>query len=401
SMLVAAIGIGAIMVARVHLRTAGNADDREQARILAQSGLDLARLWVSTDPSWRTTRSQGAWGGATVLGSGSFTISATDPVDGNFANSPLDPLRINALGYRGGARQKLQLTLVPVPVAYSCLGAAMFSAGTLSVSTGIVSTTGLIATNGNVVLASGATIDANAEAVGTMSGANYLGSKNSGVAARTLPDATAFDYYVANGTAISFAATGGDLTGVLLSPANNPFGATDPNGIYVIDCAGGTMRIKSCRVVGTLVILNCKSDSVVDLQVNLAPAVANYPALMVKGSIAFLYTTAALAETTGRNFNPAGTPFGGMSNATTTDTYPSIINGLVYVSENLTMKNSNNVGGPLIVGGTLVSDNAVNVTWDATCLNNPPPGFFSAAPMKVQGGSCKQVLVTEGDLTLP
>ena len=39
----------------------------------------------------------------------------------------------------------------------------------------------------------------------------------------------------------------------VLSPGNNPYGATDPAGIYVIDCAGATIRIRYSRINARIV----------------------------------------------------------------------------------------------------------------------------------------------------
>lgn len=391
SLLVSVIGVAALTAVRVQIRTASNSNDCEEARSYAQSGLELARNWINSDSSWRTNRTSGST--ATLsFGAGSFAISMVDPVDNDFTNSPLDPVKITAVGYKGRAQQQLQVMLTPTPAGYSCLNAAIFSGGSLTVNTGRITATGAsVATNSNMAVTG--TLDANAEATGSFAGTSYLGSKTSGVAARRLPDGSAFDYYVRNGTAIPYASIGGaDLNGVLLSPANNPFGTPDPNGIYVIDCGGNTIRVKNCRIVGTLVILNCKNDSTIDNQVNFAPAVANLPTLMVKGTITFQFNTNTLAEAAGKNFNPPGAPYNGVSNTTTTDTYPSIINGLVYVSGNLIMKNNNALGGPLIVGGGLFSDNTITTTYDATYLTNPPPGFFDPPPMKPSSSSWAQTV---------
>src|SRR5262249_45424615 len=154
-----------------------------------------------------------------------------------------------------------------------------------------------------------------------------------------------------------------------LSPANNPYGATNPNGIYVIDCGGNTINIRNCRIVGTLVLLNARSDSLVDNQVNFAPAVANFPTLMVQGSMTFQYDTTPVSESSAsRNFNPPSTPYNGVSNSTTSDTYPSILNGLVYISGNLSTKNSNALGGPVIVGGTFTANGSISLKYDSTYL---------------------------------
>jgi hypothetical protein len=390
SLLVGVIGVAALTAVRVQIRTAANTSDSEEARIYAQSGVELARLWVNDDVTdWRTKRVSGA-PTTLPLGSGTVSVTLTDPVDGDLANSPLDPVLVTATGYKGRARQQVLVTLRPAPIGYSCLNAALTANGAFVTSAGRV-TGWLVATNATMSVTGSAVMDANTEAVGSFTGTAYLGSKTPGVAARKMPDATAFDYYVQNGTAIPYASLAlGELNGVLLSPANNPFGPTNPNGIYVIDCAGNTIYVRNVRVVGTLVILNCKLDSAIDAPVNLSPAVANFPALMVKGSIAFQYGGSALSEAAGKNYNPPGTPDDGVSNLTTTDTYPSIIDGLTYVSGNLTLGNGNALGGPLVVGGTVTSAQNLSLRYDTTYLTNPPPGFFDPPPMKVLAGTWAQ-----------
>src|SRR5205085_1993061 len=102
-------------------------------------------------------------------------------------------------------------------------------------------------------------------------------------------------------------------------------------------------------------LLNPRNDSYFDNEVLMEPAVANYPVLLVKGSIIFQYDTTLLRENAyGGNFNPPGTPYNGVSNNNQTDTYPSILNGLVYVSGDLNVKSADlAIAGPLIVGGNL------------------------------------------------
>ena len=389
SLLVAVIGVAALTAVRVQLRTSANSSDAEDARVLAQSGVEWVRALINLDPNWRTNYTSGS--SATIaLGGGSFTASAADPVDNDYTNSPLDPIRINVTGFKGRARQKVTVTLAPSLTANTCLNAAMSVAGVASFTSGTV-TGGLIATNSNMVLTGSTKMDTNVEATGTFSGTSYYASKTSGVAARQMPDSTAFDYYIRNGTSIPYP-SGKDLANIVLSPASNPYGTANPLGIYVMDCADKTVNVKNVRVVGTLVLLNPKNDSTVDLQVNFAPAVPNYPTLMVLGSITFSYDNTSLTEGASKNFNPPGTPYNGVSNLTTTDTYPSILNGLVYVSGNLILKNNNTLGGPLIVGGTMTSANNLTVKYDSTYLNSPPPGFFDVPPMKVSASTWAQTV---------
>jgi hypothetical protein len=371
SLLVSVIGIAALTALRVQIRTNENTNDCEEARLYACSGVELARYWINSDVDWRKTQTSGT----TItksFGNGTFTITMTDPTDGELKNSPLDPVTITAIGYRRKARQAIQVTLVPNPTGYSCISGTAVCAGAVNLTgSAAINSDPTVYSDGTIVLASSASIDAPVEAVGACTGANFYRSKTTGATARTFPDpTTVFDYYIANGTAIALKdISGSKIEKCLLSPTSNPWGATNPLGIYVVDCANNKIIVQDCRIVGTLVLLNAKSDSVLDGNVNLAPAVSNFPALMVKGTITMQSdsTTMLSESTTGCNMNPAGTPYNGTNNSTKTDTYPSIINGLVYVSGDLTIKgHDQNFGGPIIVEGTLVGDHIMTVTSSAT-----------------------------------
>ena len=55
--------------------------------------------------------------------------------------------------------------------------------------------------------------------------------------------------------------------------------------IYVIDCGGQSIMVQNMRLAGTLVLLNTGSNSAIQGSVNMAPSVANYPTLLVSGSL--------------------------------------------------------------------------------------------------------------------
>jgi len=286
------------------------------------------------------------------------------------------------------------VTLEASTVPLKCLEVAVISGGNGTFG-GNVSCNQTIATNASFLASSGATVDSDVEAVGSIGGSNIYGSRTTGVDARKMPDATAFDYYVTNGTPIKYSSLGGGgaLRDCVLSPGENPFGSsTNPQGIYVIDCRGNTLTIRNCRIVGTLVVLNAGAGSLMKDSVNLAPAVTGYPCFMVRGDFDIEIDNAPLSEGGVYNFNPPSTPYGGTSNATMTDSYPSVLQGLVYISGNLTSRNELTVRGALVVGGTCQADETVAVTWQRASMKSPPPGFFEPPQMKVVPHTWKQIV---------
>ena len=206
-----------------------------------------------------------------------------------------------------------------------------------------------------------------------------------------MPDPnTVYDYYkdIVNGTPIDINTIPDDsgvytISGVVLSPTSNPFGAgaTNPEGIYIIDAQGSRLKIEYSRIVGTLVILNGSAFcSYVQRTVNWEPAVPNYPALLVQGPLCLYMDSGILDEKdAGTSLNPEGTPYGDPGNwdSDTDDTYPSIINGLVYAESRLDAASHPVVDGVVVSGGNgnLTPFLILDLTFDRTYLDNPPPGF--------------------------
>src|SRR6185369_2208038 len=111
SMVVTVMAVGAIAIVRAQARGNDALGDAAEARLYALSAIDLGRLWISQDSSWRTNRPNGIWASNQTIGNGTFTLEATDPIDGNILNRPHDPLVLKATAHKGSATQILQVTL--------------------------------------------------------------------------------------------------------------------------------------------------------------------------------------------------------------------------------------------------------------------------------------------------
>lgn len=181
---------------------------------------------------------------------------------------------------------------------------------------------------------------------------------------------------------------------MVISPASNPYPPYNTNGqgIYVLDCAGIDITISTTRIVGTLVLLNPGPNSQIHTAVNWEPAVVNYPALLVSGGMAIRFQAGTFQETSlSGSLNPPGTPYNGVEDTDTDDTYPSVIKGLVYVSGALTIPAQDPAfDGVLLAGVGLTADAILNLTYQPIFLNNPPPGFSAPVQMIVSPGSWKR-----------
>ena len=119
----------------------------------------------------------------------------------------------------------------------------------------------------------------------------------------------------------------------------------------------------------------------------------NYPALLVRGSMTIKIDSEPLSESSrGINFNPPGTPYLAVEDSDEEDDYPSMISGLIYVSENLSVSKSPILEGVTIVGQTLTATDMLDLTYKSTYFDNPPPGFFTVPRMSIANGSWKQVV---------
>ena len=413
TLIVMTMGLAGLIAVRSQARSSNSLNDAVDSRLYALAGIDFARLQIAQNTNWRTTFSNGAWTTNQSIGVGNLSVSVVNP-NGALNRNPFDPVTVTATGVKYGATHISQVTLVAQPIPFTCLNAAATANSAISISPGTMvygfnetlASNGSVTANSVLLLLNWPTIYPNVEAVTYIAGSGFQGTTTSGVAARTMPDSTVFNYYTANGTSINIASLGSPATlqNVVLSPASNPYGAqTNSQGIYVIDCQNQPITISQCRIVGTLVLLNAGSTSSVQGNVNFAPAVSNYPCLLVQGSITIQFdSTTPLQESKSpaTNFNPAGanppataTPYpwgSGSYNSTTTDSYASTISGPVYVSGDLTTANAP-LFNILVVGGALSSSGQISLGYDQSYFNNPPPGFCTI-PMVVSPGSWQQVV---------
>lgn len=392
-LLVMAAGLAAVGTTRMRSRTISQGSDTMRAELLAESAVERAMTYINADANWRNTYNSGVETPQKTLGPGTVTFKLVDEVDGDLSNSSADPVRVYGIGRVGKSTQVFSV-IASSGIALDCLGAAVCVGGDVALSSSTVVGVGMTMASNGSVSATTAVVGPRVEAVGAISGITYAGGTLSPAPARTLPAATVFDVYKANGNAINYnSIPSGVISNCLLSPTNNPFGGgTNAQGIYVIDCQNNDLQITTCRIVGTLVLLNAGAGSCVQTKVLMEPAVSNFPCLMVQGPFTLKTNSVALSEGGVVNFNPAGCGYpypGGSTNINMTDSYPNVINGLVYVSGNLTT-NSNPAVHSLVVGGTWTAAGTLTLSYTNRYLLNPPPGFGSLGNVAAVPGSWRR-----------
>jgi hypothetical protein len=187
----------------------------------------------------------------------------------------------------------------------------------------------------------------------------------------------------------------------VLSPTSNPFGSTNPNGVYVIDCGGSALRIERCRIVGTLVLLNPGPGSAITGPVSWEPAVPGFPALVV-GSTNSTYPANLKIATSrrglneslnGTNFNPIGTPHNAVgADAVQNDILPSEIRGWVFAGGSLTFENAPTIYGAVIAADDVHFGGWPQIYWDAAPIYHAPPGLEGTLDLKARAGASKKAV---------
>lgn len=110
TMLVAVIGLSALMYARIQRRSALGGDHSIAARFYAQSALELGFSEIQLDPSWRTNLGSGAWFTDLPIGDGTLSLEVSILADGD-GNPDNDLVLFVGTGVHGQATHKIEVTL--------------------------------------------------------------------------------------------------------------------------------------------------------------------------------------------------------------------------------------------------------------------------------------------------
>ncbi len=400
SLIVAVISIAAMHVARIELREVTAVDEISRARLMAESGIEFAICKIKSNPLWRldyvsgvTNTPSGAL--SSLTGSGQFEFTLTDN-DGDLNDDNQDSITLRSVGTAGGATSVVEVLLQPSGAGLNCLEASLHSSGPISIQD-ILTTDQTVSANSDITIAGGMSIQGNAWSTGTING-SVTGTANQNQSPpREMPDpVSVFEYYLANGTPIPLAAIpGATIENVVISAGHNPYvpNATNSQGIYVIDCQGNNLLIENARIEATLVIVNLAAKLQIAKSIHWQPAIANFPALMTQGLVEMQWDrNFPLSEQSlGINFNPAHTPDNGISDNDTSDSYPSMISGLVYIDGNLAVTQDSKLTGVIVVTGTVLVDKKISLNYQSTFLDSAPPGFAAGADMQIVPGTWKQV----------
>ena len=394
-MMVSVMGLAALTAVRVEQLGAKGGVDFTEARQLARSAVELGMLEIEENPDWRTDQPQGAWITNETLGRGTFSLGVTDPNDDDFTAGASDYIVMTGTGVVGEARFALSVELVPFGSAGSdCLQYAVQTGERIYNHESIVTDAPLSA---NLNFGNYGYVDGDVRAAGFVwNEGTITGDIEEYVEEQEMPSTNLYTEYLARATVINRMDLPGDdkLEELLLTPTHNPYGAPNPDGIYLIDCQNHDITVKNVRIVGTVVFINSGTKKVkLANGILWEPAEPNLPAMLTDGILEWDINSTIKESDAHTNLNPVGTPFEGDEDADEDDQFQSVIKGLCYAVGLIEIKKPINVEGIIVTDYRLEVDGDLNLTHDPRLFDDPPPGFERAdRPMKALAGSFKQVV---------
>ena len=160
--------------------------DYAASKRYANAAIDIAMLQMRKSTNWRTLNSNGSWATLLAMEKGFYSITVTDPVDGDLADDSNDPVDIQVEGRSGKAIYRLKVRVNISPADGSCLDVALMAGGNFTFSKSNVTTDQIAASNGSSD-SSGSEVNSDIETVSEINGKGYKKSKTSSVDPRKLP----------------------------------------------------------------------------------------------------------------------------------------------------------------------------------------------------------------------
>ena len=113
ALLVTVIGMSALTVARVQMRSVVGADDAAAAELYARSAIEQALLIIYKDPSWRDKEPHDTWSAKQFIGRGWFSWKLVDETKGSLTADRNAPVRVFGQGICGDAVRVYSVLVQP------------------------------------------------------------------------------------------------------------------------------------------------------------------------------------------------------------------------------------------------------------------------------------------------
>jgi hypothetical protein len=408
AIIVAMIGLSAMMLARMNLKAAQGNKDWNEARLLATTAAEYALAKINNDTTWRSTHLNNVEYPQSpslpiAMGGGTITYKLVDEKDGIIAGNAAagtdkDPVRVYGIGRVGKAVRVHSVNLQSAGTALDVLRTAAHTNVNLTAKTTSYAIDGPLSSNANIV--DTGTIYGDAEAaISIASTVTVIGTKTAPAPNKPMPPATVFDQYVSRATTIPYGnLASGQINLALLSSASNPYGSTNAEGIYhIVIPASSVLTLTRSRIKATLLI-TANNGSTIKTQNALfwEPPQADMPSMILKAlsttaTVDFNGWNGVLSESAlNINFNPPGTPYNCIEDTDKADDYPVEIRGLFHVISSQTIStiaSSQRVRGCFVTAGPLTIASGAWFRADPNLLQFPPSGYTTGNTMAPVIGS--------------
>lgn len=235
-LIVATISLSSLQLMRLQGRSVSSSADFSTAQAYARAAIEIGMLKIRNDPYWRTNLGNGNWLTNQPIGVGTLTLSAVDPVDNDIRTGDNHPVMLTGTGIKGEARYCMSMRMEVGPRVGSCLEVSMATGNNLSINGSTLTSDQSISANNDVIASGGSTVNANVEAFNIISGANYAQSNQKAASKKKMPDLQyVMDYYIAQGTAISYSALPKSVTTQLIQ--NTSFESNTANWYAKTSCS--------------------------------------------------------------------------------------------------------------------------------------------------------------------
>jgi hypothetical protein len=394
AMLITVIGMGTLLATRLNGKEAGTSTDWEEAGTLAQAAVEHAISYlnaqVAANPTtWRSSFTSYTTGGGYAftqsMGRGSWAWVVKDQVDGNFSNNYADPFTVYGIATVNQAKRVYSVQVVPAGSPLDVLRCGLQAAGQVTINSNSPVSLGTGPISSNTKVNTGGIIYGNVETPSQSgSASNVQGTLTTPAPIKPMPSSGLYNLYLAKATAIPWSSVSGGITDQLLSSTTNPYGATNPDGVYSITVPSGqSFTISSSRIVGTLLISTNGGTLNFNGPIQWQPNRTDYPALIVNGTNAtvnFSGSSTWLSEATvGKDLN---------GNGTTTDDLQPYYQGVFHIigsSNSVFPQNNAYFNGLLVTDGTVQTSSQTSFISDPNLYANPPIGYGASTLMIVPG----------------
>ena len=394
SMSVAIIGVTGITALRVERSQATRSGDFAQARMAAQSAIEIGFREMNQNASWRTAYTSGTWFSDRKMRNATCTLVGQDPGDNDLADSNTDNVILTGVGVAGAAKFSLSVTTTAVTPPLDALGTVLHATQiVVSSAKSIVGTGAPVSSNGDVTINMSGVITGDVDAALWVNAPlQVTGTVKAPVPMKPMPSAGVLDFYAALATTIPYQ---NNVNKALLGPGVNTLGAANANGVYYIDASAGNVSFTNVRLLGTLVIRGPGRTVQLKGPLFMEAYRADYPVIVTDANLELDMSSGngALDEVSvGINLNPAGVPINGVVDADLVDSYPNEIRGLVHTRGSLSIVTPSKVKGVVIVEGTATVGGTLTVEHDPRLYDDPPQGYTKTPHMAVVDGSWRQVV---------